>query len=110
MSNLTPSEFLTSAEAMSPLKRKAHFSRLNSESLKRFRLDPAPRTEDSTITEYHQLVRLSLPEERDKLHVSIPFEEELEGIRDLKVIESILYLKITSDLSPGYGRNFKRGG
>ncbi len=98
MSNLTPSEFLTSTEAMSPLKRKAHLSRLSSESLKRIRLDPAPRTEDSTIIEYHERVRLLLPEDRDKLHICISFEKELGQIQDLKVIKSILSLKTTSEL------------
>ena len=96
MSNLTPSEFLTSVEAMSPLKRKAHFSRLSSESLKKIRLDPAPEKEDSTITEYHERIQLLLPQDRDKLHIHIPFEKELGRIQELKVIKSILSFKIIS--------------
>ena len=89
LSNLSPSEFLTSTEAMSPLKRKAHLSRLSAESLKRIRLDPAPCAEDTTIGVYHERIQLLIPEDREKLHVCIPFERELGRIGDLKVIKSI---------------------
>lgn len=85
MSHKSPSDFLTSAEAMSPLKRKAHFSRLSSESLKKFRLDPAPVLGDSTITIYHERTQALMPEDRDKIHVQIPFESELEHVRELQV-------------------------
>ena len=69
MSQLTPNEFLTSPEAMSPLKRKAHLSRPSNEPLKKIRLDPAPKSEDATIMEYHARVRLLLPEDRDKVRL-----------------------------------------
>ena len=77
MSKKSPNDFLTSAEAMSPLKRKAHFRRLSSESLKRFRLDPASMVEDSTITIYHERTQALMPEDRDRIHVHIPFEDRM---------------------------------
>ena len=83
---MSPKEYLTSAEAMSRLKRKALFRRLSSESLKKLRLDPAPAIEDSTITIYHERTQALMPEDRDKVHIHIPFEEELEQIRELQVL------------------------
>lgn len=85
MSQKSPNDFLTSAEAMSPLKRKCHFKRLSSESLKKLRLDPAPIKGDTTITMYHERTQDLMPEDRDKLHVLCPFEGELGQIRELQV-------------------------
>ncbi|KAL8653489.1 MAG: hypothetical protein Q9210_002066 [Variospora velana] len=84
MSQKSPNDFLTSAEAMSPLKRKCHFRRLSSESLKKLRLDPAPVIGDSTITIYHERTQALMPEDRGKLHVDIPFEWELEQVQSMK--------------------------
>ena len=47
--------------------------RLSSESLKKFRLDPAPVIEDSTITIYHERTQALMPEDQDKIHAHIPF-------------------------------------
>ena len=91
ISNLAPNDSLTSKEAMSQLKRKAHFTRLSSESLKKFRPEPAPQTEDSMIMKDHERVQLLLPDDRDKLHVCIPFENEIQTLRnevnDLKALQ-----------------------
>ncbi|KAL8965241.1 MAG: hypothetical protein Q9197_006608 [Variospora fuerteventurae] len=84
MSQKSPNDFLTSAEAMSPLKRKCHFKRLSSESLKKLRLDPAPELGDSTITIYHERTEAMMPEDRAKLHVLVPFEGELKQIQELQ--------------------------
>lgn len=91
MSKKSPNDFLTSAEAMSPLKRKAHFRRLSSEALKKFRLDPEPVIEDSTITIYHERTQALMPEDRDKIHVHIPLEEELKQIQKLQVFYQDIY-------------------
>ncbi len=101
MSNLTPSEFLTSTEGYVSVTAKSssfHVRVLNLLS-KRIRLGPAPRAEDSTIIKYHERVRFLLPKDRDKLHICIPFEKELGADSRLKVIKSIiLSLKTTSEL------------
>ena len=62
---------------MAPLKRIAGFTHLNSESQKRLQLDPAPLPEDKTITMYYERTKAMMPNDREKLHVSIPFEDEL---------------------------------
>ena len=85
MLETSPRTFLTSAEAMSPLKRKAYFRRLSTESMKKFRLDTAPESGDLTIALYHERTQAQMPEDREKLHVQIPFDIELSRIQDLKV-------------------------
>ncbi|KAI4166709.1 MAG: hypothetical protein LQ343_007815 [Gyalolechia ehrenbergii] len=87
MSQKSPNDFLTSAEAMSPLKRTCPFRRLSSESLKKLRLEPAPVIGDSPITIYHERTQALMPEDRGKLHVHIPFEGELEQIRELQSLK-----------------------
>ena len=77
LSNMSPSTFLTSKEAMAPLKRKAHFNHLSSDSRKKLRLDPAPVSGDSTITIYHERTQALMSDDRDKLHIGLPFEAEL---------------------------------
>lgn len=91
MSHKSPNDFLTSAEAMSPLKRKAHIARLSSETLKKLRLDPAPVIDDLTIAIYHERTQALMPEDRDKIHIHVPFEGELEQIRDLQVFHQDTY-------------------
>lgn len=84
MLELTPSAFLSSEKAISPLKRKAHLNRLSSETLKRFRLDLEPITEDSTIIGcIYNRTQALLSKDRDKFYTYIPFEWELGQVRDL---------------------------
>lgn len=76
---------------MSPLERKCHFRRLSSKTLKKLRLDPGPITDDSTITIYHERTQALMPEDREKIHVHIPFEGELEQIQELQVFYQDIY-------------------
>ena len=88
----SPQSFTTSAEAMSPLKRKAHFRRLSSESMKKFRLDLTPEPTDSTMAVYLERTQALMPKDREKLHIQIPFDQDLLGIRDLQVIFKNRYI------------------
>ena len=87
LANLTPTAFLLSEDAMSPVKRKAHFKRLSTEDLKKFKLDPMPEAEDVTIMLYHKRIQAQMPKDREKLQVQIPFDDVLSRIGDLKVIK-----------------------
>jgi hypothetical protein len=77
---------------MSPLKRKALFRRLSSESMKKIRLDPTPEPADSTIAVYHERTQALMPKDRDKLHIQMPFDQDLLHIRDLQVIYENRYI------------------
>ena len=66
---------------MAPLKRKARFTHLNAGYRKKLRLDPAPVLGDSTITIYHERTQALMPDDRDKIHVCMPFEEELDEFK-----------------------------
>ncbi|KAL8856716.1 MAG: hypothetical protein Q9178_006673 [Gyalolechia marmorata] len=77
MSQKSPNDFLTSAE---------------------LRLDPAPVIRDSTITIYHERTQALMPEDRGKLHVHIPFEGELEQIRELQSLKPEVE-KLRADLN-----------
>ena len=83
--NMKPEAFLMSSEAMSPLKRKANFSKLTEGTMKRFCLDPEAIEQDHTITDYHSRTQALLPGHRDQMHIHVPFEEVLNQFRDLKV-------------------------
>lgn len=45
---------------------------------KRLRLDPSADTEDLTIEMYHERTQALLPDDREQIHVLIPFEDEIE--------------------------------
>ena len=90
---MSPQSFLASEEAISPLKRKAHFRRLNKSMTKRFRLDPSVQEEDSTIAIYHARTQALMPNDRGKLHVHIPSEAEVERIQGtIQVINEYIAL------------------
>lgn len=80
-SNMSPTSFLTSEEAISPLKRKAHLRRLSTGMAKKLRLDPSAATEDLTMEMYHERTKALLPDDREQVHVLIPFEDEFERFR-----------------------------
>lgn len=82
-SEMSPKSFLASEEAMSPLKRKARFKRLNKDMTKKFRLDPSIEDGDFTIAVYYARTQALLPNDREKLHVHIPFEAEIERIQGI---------------------------
>ncbi len=81
-SKMSPASFLTSEETISPLKRKAHFRRLSTGMAKRLRLDSSAVKEDLTITMYHERTQALMPDDREQIHVLIPFEDEIERIQN----------------------------
>lgn len=78
---MSPASFLTSEEAISPLKRKAGFRRLSTGIAKRLQLDPSAIKEDLTMTMYCERTQALMPEDREQIHVHIPFGEEIERIQ-----------------------------
>ena len=81
-STMSPALFLASEEAISSVKRKAHFRRFSTEMAKRLRLDPSTVKEDLTITMYHERTQTLLPVDREQFHVLIPFEDKIEQIKN----------------------------
>ena len=81
-SEMSPTSFLISEEARSPLKRKAHLRRLSTGMAKKLRLDPSAIEEDLTITMYHERTQALIPDDRKQIHVHIPFADEIERIQN----------------------------
>ncbi len=77
-----PSSYLTSAAIISPLKRKAQFSQINERTLKALKFDPIPSEDDHDLAAYTQRIQKSLPRDREKYHVLLPFDGELSKARD----------------------------
>ena len=83
IAELHPSEFTKSETAIKALKRKRWFGLLSTEGLKEAHFDPTPLPTDHTIDKYHKRIRTQLPEDRQKLHFSIPFEGQLNSTMDI---------------------------
>jgi len=81
-SEMSPASFLTSEEAISPLKRKAQIRRLSTGTAKRLRLDPSAVKEDLTMTMYCERTQALMPDDREQIHVHIPFADEIERIHN----------------------------
>jgi hypothetical protein len=64
------------------IKRKSNFRHISSDIRKRLRLDPSTIDEDIDIAMYHERTQSMLPVDREQLHVLIPFEEELERVKN----------------------------
>jgi len=79
---MSPASFLTSEETISPLKRKAHFRHLSTGMAKRLRLDPSAMKEDLTITMYHERTQALMPDDREQIHIHIPFADEIKLVQN----------------------------
>lgn len=53
--------------------------------------DPAPVIGDLTITIFHERTQALMPENRGNIHIHIPFEGDLEQIRELQVFHQDIY-------------------
>ena len=82
IADLHPSDFVKSETAMRGFKRKRWFGLLPAEALKAAHFDPKPLDSDLTISEYHKRISTQLPQDREKLHFSIPFESQLDKMID----------------------------
>lgn len=49
---------------------------------KKLRLDPAATKEDLTITMYHERTQALMPDDREQIHVHIPFEDEIARVQN----------------------------
>jgi hypothetical protein len=76
--DMSPASYLVSEQAISPLKRKAHFRQISSGTAKKLRLDPIAHKDDLTITMYHERTKALMPEDRQQIHIHIPFQDEIE--------------------------------
>ena len=85
--------FLASPEVISPIKRKAGLKNITQAQAKRLQLDP-PARDNETIGEYQERVLRILPDDRTKLHVTLPWDGVYDQIR--KQTEE----KKASNLSP----------
>lgn len=62
-------------------EEKAGFRRLSTGMAKRLQLDPSATKEDLTMTMYCERTHALMPEDREQIHVHIPFGEEIERIQ-----------------------------
>ena len=75
---------------------------MTDENLEKAHFDPAPLPSDLTIEKYYERIRAQLPQDREQLHFSIPFEDQLNDMKsweevrnELKQLESKHGDKIT---------------
>jgi hypothetical protein len=70
---MSTTEYLTSTEVISSLKRKASLPAITTVQAKALRLDPQPDSNDVTIADYHEHANKVVG--RSHIQVMIPFEQ-----------------------------------
>ncbi|KAJ9660964.1 hypothetical protein H2201_006692 [Coniosporium apollinis] len=80
---MSPTSFVTSAESLSPIKRRAHLPTITENQAKRLCLRPPPLPTDRTISEYTDRISSMYPsDDRPTIQVAIPFEKTWKDVRN----------------------------
>ena len=95
---LSPNSFLQMSSTQEYLKRKMLLADEENNydvDPKRARLDPEPSIEDTTIEKYHVRTHGLLPQDRQQLRVSVPYETswlKIKGQLGVCIASSLLYV------------------
>lgn len=83
---MSPNLYIVSTPALASIKRKASLQEISPSQAKRFRLEPLPTADETTVTKYQERVDQACG--RSSLMVLIPFEQTwgrtLERIKELE--------------------------
>jgi hypothetical protein len=93
---MTPREYLLSPPTRAHIKRKLQFDNIDPMHL---RLDPTPKTEDSTIGKYYERVSSELQNDRRKLQLMMPFGEQWERLNQRVNASAVQYCDVLPLLS-----------
>jgi hypothetical protein len=103
LSSLSPHSFLQDPQTLSSFRRKTKLN-LRTTDQKNFSLDPQSRSNERTISEYHDRVLREMSNDRRKIHATFPFDDVIDTTKkeqkSLKVCRRIIYLMNACLLSP----------